>query len=207
MPKQDVARSEGAETHAACKRHKQHAPKGQNHIAQGSALGKYALHHPTPCKGKSLTTMAQSLSKVYIHLIFHIKTTSPTIRTEDIDNLHSYIGKLVNTTGSVDIRVGGIEDHVHVLFLLSREMSLANTIEEIKRNSSRWIKTLTPYYRTFAWQGGYAAFSVSQSIIDKTLQYIDRQREHHKKHSFAEEYKAFLKLYNVKYDERYIFSD
>ncbi|WP_418788865.1 IS200/IS605 family transposase [Leyella stercorea] len=161
----------------------------------------------TPCKGKSSITMAQSLSKVYIHLIFHIKTTSPAIRTEDINRLHSYIGQIVNTTGSVDIRVGGVEDHVHVLFLLSREMSLSNIIEEIKRNSSRWIKSLAPYYRTFAWQGGYAAFSVSQSIINKTLQYIDRQREHHKKCSFADEYKAFLKLYNVKYDERYVFSD
>ena len=151
--------------------------------------------------------MAQSLCKIYIHLIFHIKTTSPQIREEDINRVHSYIGKLVNATGCREIRAGGVGDHIHLLFLLSREANVANVVEEIKRNSSRWLKTLDPYYRCFSWQGGYAAFSVSQSVVSKTLQYISQQREHHMKHSFADEYRAFLKLYNVEYDERYVFVD
>ena len=81
-------------------------------------------------------------------------------------------------------------------------------VEEIKRNSSRWIKNFDPvYYRFFAWQGGYAAYSISQSVVDKTLQYIDNQKEHHARHSFAEEYKAFLDLYKVEYDEKFVFRD
>ena len=115
--------------------------------------------------------MAQSLSKIYIHLIFHIKTTSPKIRENDLERLHNYTGKLVKTTGCAEIKAGGVGDHF------------------------------------FAWQGGYAAYSISQSVVDKTLQYIANQKEHHTKHSFAEEYRAFLKLYNVEYDENFVFRD
>ena len=112
--------------------------------------------------------MAQSLSKIYIHLIFHIKTTSPPIRQEDIERVHCYVGQLVNTTGCKVVRVGGVNDHVHILFLLSRDVAISHVVEEIKRNSSRWIKTLATHYRAFAWQNGYGVFSVSQSIVDKT---------------------------------------
>ena len=152
--------------------------------------------------------MAQSLSKIYIHLIFHIKTTSPKIRENDLERLHNYIGKLVKTTGCAEIKAGGVGDHVHVLFILSKDVTISQIVEEIKRNSSRWIKNLDPaYYHFFTWQGGYAAYSISQSVVDKTLQYIANQKEHHTKHSFAEEYRAFLKLYNVEYDENFVFRD
>ena len=122
--------------------------------------------------------MAQSLSKIYIHLIFHIKTTSPPIRQEDIERVHCYVGQLVNTTGCKVVRVGGVNDHVHILFLLSRDVAISHVVEEIKRNSSRWIKTLATHYRAFAWQNGYGVFSVSQSIVDKTLDYISNQEMH-----------------------------
>ena len=151
--------------------------------------------------------MPQSLSKIYIHLVFHVKTTSPIIRDEDLERVHSYIGQLVNTTGCKQIRAGGVGDHVHLLLLLSREVTISQVVEEVKRNSSRWIKTLGNHYLNFAWQGGYAAFSVSQSIVDNTIEYINRQREHHKGHTFEEEYRKFLNLYGVEYDERYIFAD
>ena len=152
--------------------------------------------------------MAQSLSKIYIHLIFHIKSTSPKIRENDLGRLHQYIGKLVKTSGCTEIKAGGIGDHVHVLFILSKDVTISQIVEEIKRNSSRWIKDFDPvYYRFFAWQGGYAAYSISQSVVDKTLQYIANQKEHHPKHSFAEEYKAFLDLYKVEYDEKFVFRD
>ena len=91
---------------------------------------------------------------------------------------------------------------------LSKDVTISQIVEEIKRNSSRWIKNLDPaYYHFFAWQGGYAAYSISQSVVDKTLQYIANQKEHHTKHSFAEEYRAFLKLYTVEYDENFVFRD
>ena len=151
--------------------------------------------------------MPQSLSKIYIHLIFHIKTTSPEIRDEEIERVYSYIGQLVNTTGCYVIQVGGIGDHVHILFLLSKNVSISHVVEEVKRNSSRWIKSIAPHYEKFEWQGGYAAFSVSRSVVDKTLQYINNQREHHAKRSFRDEYIDFLKLYDIDYNEKYVFTD
>ncbi|MBQ8721994.1 MAG: transposase [Paludibacteraceae bacterium] len=152
--------------------------------------------------------MPQSLSKVYLHLVFHIKTISPQIRETDLERVHAYIGQLVNKTGCVNIWVGGIEDHVHVLCLLSRNETISHLVEEIKRNSSRWIKTIDErYYKNFAWQSGYGCFSVSQSVVDKTLAYIKNQSQHHKNQSFEAEYKSFLTLYEVDYDEEYLFRD
>ena len=151
--------------------------------------------------------MAQSLSKIYIHLIFHIKTSSPLFREEDLERVHEYIGQLVNTTGCSVIQTGGIGDHVHILFLLSKNENISHVVEEVKRNSSRWIKTISPHYEKFGWQGGYGAFSVSQSVVEKTLEYIKNQKRHHAKHSFRDEYIGFLKLYRISYDERYVFTD
>ena len=151
--------------------------------------------------------MPQSLCKIYLHIIFHVKTNSPQIDDEHIDRVHSYIGQLVNSTGCQVIRVGGFADHVHIVCLLSRNENVAHLVEEVKRNSSRWIKTLDGRYKCFAWQGGYAAFSVSQSVVDKTITYVSTQAEHHKRVSFHDEYIQFLKLYNVEYDERYVFAD
>ena len=84
---------------------------------------------------------------------------------------------------------------------------MAHLVEEVKRNSSRWIKSVSPLYEHFAWQGGYAVFSVSQSVVDKTVEYVNNQREHHKKQSFRDEYLKFLRLYEIEYDERYVLSD
>ena len=151
--------------------------------------------------------MSQSLNKIFIHLIFHIKTTSPPILDENIERVHAYIGQLINTTGCKVVRVGGVKDHVHILFMLSRDMTISRIVEEVKRNSSRWIKTLSHHYTKFAWQGGYAAFSLGQSMVETAINYIANQKEHHRKRTFAEEYKDFLDKYDVEYNERYLFTD
>ena len=151
--------------------------------------------------------MAQSLYKIYLHIIFHTKTESPTVDVHHLTRLHEYIGALVNSTGCQVVCVGGTCNHVHTLLMLSKTETVAHVVEEMKRNSSRWIKTLSPQYEHFAWQGGYAAFSVSQSVVEKTKQYVMNQQEHHKKVSFHDEYIQFLKKYNIDYDERYVFSD
>ena len=152
--------------------------------------------------------MPQSLSKIYIHFIFHTKATSPEVTDNDLPRLHGYIGQLINTTGCINVWVGGTGNHIHALFLLSRDTAISTVAEGIKRNSSRWIKTLDPLrYSHFEWQGGYAAYSVSQSVAGKTLDYIKNQKEHHKKVSFEEEYISFLNIYGIKYDERYVFHD
>ncbi len=152
--------------------------------------------------------MPQSLSKIYIHIIFHTKTTSPEVTDDDLPRLHGYIGQLINATGCINVWVGGTGNHTHALFLLSRETTISIVSEEIKRNSSRWIKTLDPLrYSHFEWQRGYAAYSVSQSVVGKTLDYIKNQKEHHKKVSFEDEYISFLNVYGIKYDERYVLHD
>ena len=90
---------------------------------------------------------------------------------------------------------------------MSKNIALAKLVEEIKRHSSRWIKTLDEHYKSFAWQGGYAGFSVSPSLHDKTKRYIENQEEHHKKITFQEEYLMFLKEYGIEYDENYLWND
>jgi hypothetical protein len=90
---------------------------------------------------------------------------------------------------------------------MSKNIALARLVEEIKRHSSRWIKTRGTHYKQFAWQGGYAGFSVSQSIHGKTKRYIENQEEHHKKKTFREEYVAFLKEYGIEYNEQYLWTD
>lgn len=151
--------------------------------------------------------MSQSLSKLYVHLVFHIKFNSVPIRSEDENHLYAYIGSIIKDNQSMPILINGTKDHLHILCVQSKNIALAKLVEEIKRHSSRWIKTLGPYYRQFAWQGGYAGFSVSPSLYDRTKKYIANQEEHHKKATFKEELITFLKEYNIEYDEHYLWTD
>ncbi len=151
--------------------------------------------------------MSQSLSKLYVHAVFHIKYNSPKIRGQDKDELYAYMGSIIKDNQSVPIIINGVENHVHILFVLSKNVALAKMMEEIKRHSSRWIKTKGNYYSQFAWQGGYGGFSVSPSLHDKTKRYIRNQEEHHGKRTFKEEYLMFLKEYGIGYDERYLWED
>ena len=151
--------------------------------------------------------MAQSLSKLCIHLIFHIKNGAAPIRNNDKNILYAYMGSIINDNDCIPIIINGTKDHIHILCVMSKNISLAKLTEEIKRHSSRWIKTIGPQYKKFAWQGGYAGFSVSQSLHYKTKLYILNQEEHHKKMTFKEELLVFFKEYNIEYDERYLWSD
>ena len=89
---------------------------------------------------------------------------------------------------------------------MSKNTSLAQLVEDVKRNSSRWIKTKGDHYRYFAWQGGYAGFSVSQSKLETSFRYIENQKEHHKKMSFKDEYLLFLKEYGIEYNDAYLWA-
>ena len=151
--------------------------------------------------------MSQSLSKLYMHIIFHIKNGAVPIRNNNKNALFAYMGSIIKDNDSIPIIINGTTDHVHILCVMSKNISLAKLTEEIKRHSSRWIKTIGSEYKKFAWQGGYAGFSVSQSLHNKTREYILRQEEHHKKMTFKEELRAFFKEYNIEYDERYLWSD
>ncbi|NOY95283.1 MAG: transposase [Chlorobi bacterium] len=151
--------------------------------------------------------MAQSLSKLYVHIIFHIKHQHSKIRKEDEKDLYAYIGAIIKGNDSIPILINGVEDHVHILCVMSKNIALAKFVEEIKRHSSRMIKTISTNYTHFAWQGGYGGFSVSPSLHNKTKHYIENQDEHHKKMTFHEEYLMFLKEYSIEYNEKYLWTD
>jgi len=149
--------------------------------------------------------MAQSLSRLWTHLIFSTKDRLPfladkVIRTE----MHAYLAQMLRTHDCETRIVGGVEDHVHALFALSRKYPIATVIKEVKRTSSSWIKQTSRKFSKFYWQGGYAAFSVSESRLREVTRYIETQEEHHKRLTFQDEYRAFLKAHAVDYDERYV---
>lgn len=150
--------------------------------------------------------MAQSLSKLFIHIIFHIKNSNVKILKNEKSELYSYIGSIIKDNESIPILINGVEDHVHILCVMSKNIALAKLVEEIKRHSSRWIKTKGKYYSKFAWQGGYGGFSVSPSLHEKTKQYILNQEKHHQKMNFREEYLLFLKEYGIEYNEKYLWT-
>lgn len=151
--------------------------------------------------------MSQSLSKLYVHATFHVKNTSVPIRRQDLDSLFAYIAQVLKSLDCHPIQVGGVGDHVHILSTMSKNLSLSKMMEEVKRHSSRWLKSKDSYYNRFGWQGGYGGFSVSQSVIERTANYIKNQERHHKKRDFKEEYLCFLKEYGVDYNENYLFVD
>jgi Arylsulfatase regulator (Fe-S oxidoreductase) len=150
--------------------------------------------------------MSQSLSKLYIHAIFHVKNNECLIRLDDETELYAYIGGTIKISKSIPIIINGTDNHIHVLCIMSKNTSLADLLETIKTNSSRWIKTLGPHYRDFAWQGGYAGYSVSQSKVDVVKKYINQQKTHHETQTFQEEYIQFLKKNDVEYNEDYLWT-
>lgn len=148
--------------------------------------------------------MGQSLVKNYIHIIFSTKHREPLIHPPVEAELHSYLGGICNKLDCQVIKVGGYNDHIHILCMLSKKIALMKLMEELKSHSSKWIKTKGTGYENFYWQDGYGAFSVNPSEIDTVIAYIANQHEHHSKKTFQDEYRAFLKKYNVEYEEKYI---
>ena len=153
---------------------------------------------------KGRDSMAQSLSRILVHAVFSTKHRVAVLTPSICSELHPYLATVANNLNCPSLRVGGVEDHVHLLFGLSRTSTVAEVIETIKVSSSKWIKTKGPEFKEFHWQGGYAAFSVSESIANTVVRYIKHQEEHHKKRTFQEELRALLALNRVPYDERYI---
>ncbi len=148
--------------------------------------------------------MSQSLSNVLLHIIFSTKNRMGYIDEQIEPELYAYLVSVLNDNGSFVHRIGGMSDHVHIFCTLPRTLSISELLEEIKKHSSKWIKTKGQQYFDFSWQKGFGVFSVSPSQYDAVVSYINNQKEHHKTHSFQDEYRKFLKLNNVKWDERYV---
>lgn len=148
--------------------------------------------------------MGQSLVKNYLHIVFSTKNRQPLIAPPVEAELHSYLGGISNNLDCPVLKVGGYTDDIHILCLLSKKLALIKLMEELKSHSSKWIKTKGIGYENFYWQDGYGAFSVNPSEVETVWTYIDNQHEHHRKKSFQEEYRSFLKKYKVDYDEKYV---
>ena len=147
--------------------------------------------------------MPQSLSKALVHLIFSTKHREPFIRPEIRPRLHAYIVGILDNLKSPSLQTGGVADHVHILFALGRTISQADSVEEVKKSSSKWRKA-DGGVAGFSWQAGYGAFSIGESQADTVIRYIQNQEEHHRKVTFQEEFRKFLQRYKVAYDERYV---
>ncbi len=148
--------------------------------------------------------MPQSLARLCIHLVFSTKDRNPSLTDTIRPPLHAYMATVLNNLGSPAILINSVEDHAHILFDLGRTLSVAKAVEDVKKSSSKWIKTQSEAFVGFAWQAGYGAFAVSESNVEAVRQYITNQKEHHRKKSFQEEYRAFLTKHKVIYDERYM---
>jgi putative transposase len=148
--------------------------------------------------------MGQSLVKNYIHIVFSTKHRQPLIQSPYEAQLHSYLAGICKNLDCQPIKVGGYTDHIHILCTLSKKIALMKLVEEVKSNSSKWVKTLDDSLQNFYWQDGYGAFSVNPAQVDKVIAYIANQHEHHGRRSYQDEYRIFLKRYQVEYDERYV---
>ena len=148
--------------------------------------------------------MAQTLVKLYVHIIFSTKNRADLILPEIEEELFAYFGGISNNNNSKLLAAGGTENHLHLLVSMSKNIELSELVGDIKRDSSKWIKTKGNSFRAFQWQDGYGAFSVGYTQIEDVKKYIANQKSHHLKISFEDEFRYFLNKYEVDYDERYV---
>ena len=148
--------------------------------------------------------MPHSYTSLLTHVIFSTKDRRPDLDSEIRGRVFAYMGGVIREVGGTALSINGPEDHVHILTALPANVAVADAMRVVKTNSSRWVHQTWPQRRSFAWQSGYGAFSVSQSNVEEVERYIARQEEHHKHVSFQEEFLVFLKRHGVAYDERYV---
>jgi putative transposase len=146
--------------------------------------------------------MAQTLVCLRVHVIFSTKDRRPMITPEVEPELYAYMAGTAKNLDSPCLAAGGTSNHVHLLISQSKNIALSHLMEEIKKSSSKWIKTKGPAFRSFGWQDGYGAFTVGRSQVEALQRYIAAQKERHKKQSFEEELVRLLNKYGVQYDER-----
>ena len=149
--------------------------------------------------------MPQSLAHIWLHIVFSTKERRAYLQNADLrDEMFRMLGHHAKEAGCPPARIGGWTDHAHVLCGLSHTVTVAALVEVLKRETSKWVKQRAPDLGLFHWQNGYGAFSVSQSNVDQLIEYIDRQRDHRKRMTFQEEFRAMCAKHNIPIDERYV---
>jgi putative transposase len=149
--------------------------------------------------------MPHSFVSTYVHCIFSTKGRLPLINPDLQLRLWPYIGGIARENGIKAIAIGGVEDHVHALLSLPAAIAVAKAVQLIKGGSSKWLHEGFPALKDFAWQEGYGAFSIGRSQVDANVEYIRRQKDHHRKKSFQEEFLQLLDKHGIEYDVRYVF--
>lgn len=148
--------------------------------------------------------MPQSLARLHVHLVFSTKNRERIITDVVRVPLHGYMATVLKNLGCAPVLINSVEDHAHLLFDLSRTVAISRAVEDVKKASSKWIKTQGPEFLDFAWQAGYGAFAVSESNVDAVREYIANQREHHARKTFQQDYIQLLERHQIAFDERYL---
>ena len=148
--------------------------------------------------------MPQSLAQILVHLVFSTKNREPCLDDNIHDELHAYVGGIVENQKGTLLKAGSVADHIHLLIAQPRTCAPADLVQEIKTGSSKWLKTKGAGYLNFHWQGGYGIFSISPTHRPALVAYLANQAEHHRKVTFQEEYRRFLNKYSISFDERYV---
>lgn len=146
-------------------------------------------------------------SQIYIQIIFAVKNRESMIRSSWEEELYKYITGIITNKGQKLLAINGVEDHIHILIGMKPSCCLSDLVREIKKSSNSFIKEKQFTRFKFEWQEGFGAFSYSHSALDNVIAYINNQKEHHKKKTFKEEYKAFLMKFNVEHQDKYLFKD
>jgi REP element-mobilizing transposase RayT len=150
--------------------------------------------------------MAGKYVSVLVHFTWSTKNREPMIAPEWQDRLYGYIGGVLREKHATLVSAGGVSDHIHLYASLPSTVTLAELVNAMKANSSRWIHQTFKGHRSFAWQEGYGAFSVSKSAEQRLINYIARQENHHRRRPFKEEFLALLDRHGIEYDEKYLWN-
>lgn len=147
--------------------------------------------------------MSQSLAQIYLHLVFSTKDREPLLTEGILPRLHAYLAGTLNALDCPALCVGGMPDHVHLLFRLARTMTISDAVKAAKVESSKWMKE-EGRVPAFAWQAGYGVFSVSASQVETVTHYIQNQPQHHARRTFQEEFRRLLEQHQIPYNEAYV---
>ena len=148
--------------------------------------------------------MADTYAALHYHIVFSTKHREPWIIPDIEQRVWSYLGGIAQDYDMTPLKIGGLEDHIHIVLGLPPLIAVSRAVQMLKGGSSRWMRSSLPGLEAFGWQDGYGAFTISQSVLAATIAYVERQRETHLARSFQEEYRALLDRHRIAYDERYL---
>ena len=148
--------------------------------------------------------MSDSYTNLLYHIVFSTKDRRPLITPEYELRLYDYIGGTLRRAGGISLELNGTEDHIHLLAKLRPDRAVSDVLRDLKANATGWMHDVFPSLKDFSWQRGYGAFTVSQSNVEEVRRYITKQKEHHRRISFRDEFIQFLQANGIEYNERFI---